>query len=61
MAKLYRTTLRITPEQKRILEAKTRTAGFHRISEYVRFVLFMNYGIVEKIDAMHKVICEENV
>ncbi|MBI5002957.1 hypothetical protein HZC31_06225 [Candidatus Woesearchaeota archaeon] len=49
-----------TAEQKQILRAKASAAGFKRLSDYVRFVLFMQYGTIEKIDKIYKKICEED-
>lgn len=49
-----------TPEQKQILKAKASAAGFSRLSDYVRFVLFMQYGTIEKINQIYKKICEES-
>jgi hypothetical protein len=48
---------RFTREQKQILQAKARAAGFRYMSDYVRFILFMEYGLAEKIDQIHKKVC----
>lgn len=46
--------VRITPEQKNILEAKVRNAGFKRKSDYIRSVLFMPLNINEMIQDIHR-------
>lgn len=51
---------RFTEEQKKILQAKTRAAGFTCMSDYVRFVLFMQYGLAEKIDKIYEKVCEDD-
>jgi len=49
----------LTPEQDKILEAKARSAGFYHKSEYVRFVLFMQMSVSEKIDAIYKEVVKD--
>ena len=43
----------LTEEQDKILEQKARAAGFFHKSEYVRFVLFMEISIAEKINKIY--------
>ena len=45
---------RVTEAQSKILEAKSKAAGFCHKSEYVRFLLFMEINVVEKIDAIYQ-------
>lgn len=52
--------IKMTEEQKRRLEEKADALGFTNKSDYVRFVLFMEPTIVEKIDQIHKKVCGEN-
>ena len=49
----------LTPEQDKILEAKARSAGFYHKSEYVRFVLFMQMSVSEKIDTIYKEVVKD--
>jgi len=57
MSKLKLFTIRLTPEQDKILEAKANALGYRNKSEYARKVLFLDKGIFEKIDAIHEAIC----
>ena len=52
--------IRISPEQENILLAKTRSAGFRRKSEYVRYVLFMPLLVEEKINKIYEKVCEND-
>jgi hypothetical protein len=45
--------VRITEDQEKILEAKTKSAGFIKKSDYVRSVLFMPMSSQEKIDVIY--------
>ncbi len=42
-----------------ILEAKAKAAGFYHKSEYIRFVLFMQISVSEKIDAIYKEVVKD--
>jgi len=57
MRKANMLMIRISPEQENILLAKTRSAGFRRKSEYVRYVLFMPLPIEEKISKIFEKVC----
>ncbi|MBU1199810.1 MAG: hypothetical protein KJ685_08290 [Nanoarchaeota archaeon] len=46
--------VRITFEQKKILEAKARNAGFKRKSDFVRSVLFAPLNINEMIKEIYE-------
>lgn len=52
--KNVRFEMQLTPEQHRLLEFKSKAAGFSHKSEYIRFVLFMEISIAEKIDEILK-------
>ena len=58
--KLKFISIRITPEQEKILEAKANAAGFRNKSEFVRFLLFMTQTTAEKIDALFEKLCNQN-
>ena len=49
----------LTAEQDKILEAKARSAGFFHKSEFVRFTLFMEMSLADKINAIYKKIIGE--
>jgi len=51
-------TIRLTPEQIKILEAKANQAGFNNKSEYIRSILFLSHGFFEKIDAIYNKVVE---
>ncbi len=42
--------IRITVEQDQVLKERARSCGFLQKSDYVRFLLFMDKGIFNKID-----------
>ena len=45
--------VRITPEQKKILEAKARNAGFRKKSDFVRSILFLSHNTNEMIKEIY--------
>ena len=45
--------VRITEEQKKILEAKARNAGFKRKSDYVRSLLFIQHNTNDMIKEIY--------
>lgn len=51
-------TLRLTPEQERILLSRSRSAGFLQKSDYIRYFLFMNLTTDEKINKLFERICK---
>jgi len=55
-----RIVFRVTPEQKKILETKMKSAGFDNYAYYIRAVLFRSISAEEKIDAIYKKICRNN-
>jgi hypothetical protein len=56
---MERYLIRFTKEQKEILKKKAETSGFSTISEYIRFVLFMEDSIEKKIEEIHRRICKD--
>jgi len=48
----------LTKDQFEILNKKTKSAGFLRKSEYVRFIIFLEPSIEEKIDLIYKRLIE---
>ena len=53
MVEYKRLVTRITPEQEQILIAKARSAGYLKIAEYVRSVLFRSLSAEEKINQIY--------
>lgn len=51
-------TLRLTPEECKILDARARSLGFSYRAEYVRFILLMERTMAEKIEAIYQKIIE---
>ena len=43
----------LTSEQEKILDAKAKSYGFHHKGEYIRFIIFIELSIVDKINAMY--------
>ena len=60
MANYIKLGIRVTPEQKKILEAKARSAGYTKIAFYVRAILFKSMSSEEKINAIYEKICKIN-
>jgi len=56
---LQQIIFRLTKEQKQILQAKARAAGFIYTSDYIRFILFMEYGFTEKINKIYEKVCKD--
>ncbi len=46
--------VRISQEQKKILEAKTRNAGYRHVADYVRACLFMPKNTQDMIMEIHE-------
>lgn len=51
--------VRITKEQKQILEAKARNAGFKQKADYVRSVLFSQYNINDMIKEIYNKVVKD--
>jgi hypothetical protein len=49
----------LTEDQKNRLKQKTEEIGFATISDYVRFILFMENSFLVKIDQIHKEVCKD--
>lgn len=49
----------LTYEQDQLLEEKTIAAGFFNKSEYVRYILFMNLHLADKIDAIYNKVVQD--
>ena len=45
-------------DQIKQLESKAKLSGFYHKSDYIRFVLFMELSIREKINAIYKKLIE---
>jgi hypothetical protein len=44
------------PEQIKELDKKARASGFHHKSDYIKFILFMELSLSEKINAIYNKI-----
>ena len=53
--------LLLTSEQEKSLNEKIERLGFSNKSDYVRFMIFMELSFIEKIDQIHKNLCDEDV
>ncbi len=51
-------SVKISEEQEQILMARTRSAGFLKKSNYVRFTLFMSMPIEDKINQIYEKVCK---
>lgn len=49
--------LRLTELQRQLLEARATTAGFTGMAEYIRYVLFAEENLVDKIVEIHERVC----
>jgi len=58
MKKTKLLTVLLTDDQHNILEARARSEGFLKVSEYVRSMLFVKRSTQEKIDEIHKKVCK---
>ena len=45
-------------DQIKQIESKAKSSGFYHKSDYIRFVLFMELSIREKINAIYKKLIE---
>ena len=59
MVQYIKLGIRVTPEQKQILETKAKTAGYSKVAFYVRSVLFRSIATEEKINAIYEKICRD--
>lgn len=46
--------VRITEEQEKILNEKSKNAGFLQKSDYIRYVLFMKESTENKLDRIYR-------
>lgn len=58
MANYIKLGIRVTEDQKKILEAKARSAGYTKVAFYVRAMLFKSMSSEEKINAIYEKICK---
>ncbi|OVE74888.1 hypothetical protein BVX95_00940 [archaeon D22] len=58
MSKTKVLIVRITLEQERIIEAKMRSSGFSKKSDYVRSILFRNLSVEDKINKIYDKVLE---
>jgi hypothetical protein len=59
MGKTKVIVVRITPEQYLVLEAKMRSSGFWKKSDYIRSVLFKNLSVEDKISKIYDKVLED--
>ena len=50
----------ITPEQEKILFAKSKAAGFNHTSEYVRFIIFIEMFFIEKLNKIYEKVVKND-
>jgi len=60
MGQYIRIGLRVTKEQKNILEAKAKSEGYTKLAFYLRSILFRSLSTEDKIDAIYKKICRDS-
>ena len=53
--------VRVTLEQKKIIEAKARNAGFKRKSDYVRSLLFIEHNTSEMIKKIYDKVVKDGL
>ena len=51
--------VRISEEQMKVLQSKARAFGFTKISDYVRFTIFMSMPIEEKINKIYEKVVKD--
>jgi len=56
--KLY--NILLTQEQDRMLKEKASASGFYHTSEYIRFMLFTEASLAEKVDAIYTKVVEND-
>jgi hypothetical protein len=49
-----RLEIRFTPDELNLLAQKARSAGFCHKAEYIRYLIFRDSLMAEKIDQIHK-------
>jgi len=59
MGQYIRLGIRITPKQKKILEAKAKSAGYSKLAFYVRSILFQSISTEDKINAIYQKVCQD--
>jgi hypothetical protein len=60
MAKIRHLNIRITEEQHKLLDTKSKQAGYSAVSHYVRAILFLDSTSVEKINDIWNVVVDKN-
>lgn len=60
MEQYTRIGFKITKEQKKILEAKAKSAGYNRLAIYLRSKLFSSISTEDKIDEIYKKIFRDS-
>lgn len=58
MARYLEIKLRITSEQRQILEARAKSAGHTTLAYYMRSVLFRSISMEEKINQIWEKVCK---
>ena len=51
--------LRLTEDQENKLKERADAMGFAKKSDYLRFMVFMELSFIEKINQIHKKVCED--
>jgi len=52
--------LLLSEEQEEKLIDRAKAFGFTKKSDYIRFMIFMEFSFIEKIDQIHKKVCGED-
>ena len=59
--KKKRYEVRLTDEQDKELSNRINAMGFSSKSDYIRFIVFMEFSFIDKINQIHKMVCTQNV
>ena len=60
MKQEIRIVVRVTKEQKSLLEAKSKAEGYSKVAFYLRAKLFQSLPMEEKIGVIYKKICGDS-
>jgi len=50
-------TIRLSQEQEKKLKERANAMGFSRKCDYLRFMIFIDFSFIEKINDIHNKIC----
>jgi hypothetical protein len=49
----------VSEEQSKLIKKRASVLGFSKKVDYIRFMLFIDSSIVEKIEDIHKEVCKK--